>query len=253
MSRQDVTIPTPDGDARAFVFTPDTGAGPWPTVLFYMDGLAIRPTMFEMAERLASNGYYVLLPDMFWRLGGYEPMVPADVFSDPDKRQALFSKFIGSTNAEMGMRDTGAFLDWLAKQPQAKADKIGVTGYCMGGAFALRAAGTFPDRVAAAGAFHAGHVVTDQPDSPHLLAPKIKAKVLVAGADQDPYFTEDQFETLRQAMSDAGVDAEVTIYRGALHGYAPADLPVYDKGHSERHWREMLALFGETLKEPATA
>ncbi|CAN7314202.1 dienelactone hydrolase family protein [Phenylobacterium sp. LjRoot225] len=253
MSQQDVTIPTPDGDARAFVFTPDAGAGPWPAVLFYMDGLAIRPTMFEMAKRLASNGYYVLLPDMFWRLGGYEPMVPAEVFSDPEKRQALFGRFIGSTNAEMGMRDTSAFLDWLAKQPQARADKIGVTGYCMGGTFALRAAGTFPDRVAAAGAFHAGHVVTDQPDSPHLLAPNIKAKVLVAGADQDPYFTEDQFVTLRQAMSDAGVDAEVTIYRGALHGYAPDDLPVYDKEHSERHWREMLALFGETLKAPVAA
>jgi len=253
MSRQDVTIPTPDGDARAFVFTPDAGKGPWPTVLFYMDGLAIRPTLFDMAERLASNGYYVLLPDMFWRLGGYEPMVPADVFSDPDKRQALFSKFIGSTDGEKSMRDTAAFLAWLDKQPQAKADRIGAVGYCMGGMMTLRAAGTFPDRVAAAAAFHAGQVVTDQPDSPHLLAPKIKAKVLVAGADNDPYFTEDQFETLKAAMQDAGVDAEVTIYRGALHGYAPPDLPVYNPEAAERHWREMLALFDETLKEPVGA
>lgn len=253
MSRQDVTIPTPDGDARAFAFTPNQGAGPWPTVLFYMDGLAIRPALFEMGERLASNGYYVLMPDMFWRLGAYAPLVPSEVFANPEKRQEFFGKFMTSTDPEKAMRDTGAFLAWLDKQPKAKAHKIGVTGYCMGGAMALRAAGNFPDRVAAAAAFHAGGVVTDQPDSPHLLAPKIKAKVLVAGADEDSYFTEEHFATLKQAMADASVDAEVTIYRGALHGYAPPDMPVYKAEASERHWREMLALFGETLKGTVAA
>lgn len=253
MSRQDVTIPTPDGDARAFVFTPNDGAGPWPAVIFYMDGLAIRPALFEMGERLASNGYYVLMPDMFWRLGGYAPLVPSEVFAHPEKRQEFFSKFMTSTDPEKAMRDTGAFLAWLDKQPKAKADKVGATGYCMGGAMALRAAGNFPDRVVAAGAFHAGHVVTDQPDSPHLLAPKIKAKVFVGGADQDPYFTDEEFETLKTAFADAGVKGEVTIYRGALHGYAPPDMPVFDAEHSERHWRDMLALFGETLKGTVAA
>lgn len=253
MSQQDVTIPTPDGDARAYVFTPDARAGPWPAVIFYMDALAIRPAMFEMAERLASNGYYVLLPDMFWRLPPYPPMNPAEMLGDPEKRQALFGKFMGSTDPKRSMSDTGAFLDWLAKQPAAKADKVGVVGYCMGGTTALRAAGTFPDRVAAAAAFHAGHVVTDQPDSPHLLASKIKAKVFVGGADQDSFFTEEQFETLKKAFAEAGVPGEVTIYRGALHGYAPRDLPVFDAQASERHWRDMLALFDGTLKTPAAA
>jgi carboxymethylenebutenolidase len=251
MSRLDVTIPTPDGDVRAYAFTPNQGAGPWPTVIFYMDGLAIRQTLFDMAERLASNGYYVLLPDMFWRLGPYEAMVPGEVLADPSRMQTVFGAFMKSTNAEKAMRDTGVFLDWLAAQPQALADKVGVVGYCMGGSWAIRAAGTFPDRVAAAAAFHAGSVVSDAPDSAHRLVPNIKGRLLVAGADKDPYFTEDQFETLRRTASDAGVDAEVTIYRGALHGYAPDDMPVYDRQHSERHWREMLALFGETLKTPA--
>jgi carboxymethylenebutenolidase len=251
MSRQDVTIPMPEGEARAFVFTPDSGQGPWPTVLFYMDGPAIRPTLFEMAERLASNGYYVLLPDMFWRLGPYEPLNPKEVFSDPSKREEFFTKFMGSTNPEKAMADTGAFLAWLDKQPQAKADRIGTTGYCMGGMLSLTAAGTYPDRIAAAGAFHAGGVVTDQPGSPHRLAPKIKAKVLVAGADEDPYFTEEQFETLKKAFTDAGVRGEVTIYRGKLHGYAPKDMPVYDEEGSERHWRELLELFGGELKGAA--
>jgi carboxymethylenebutenolidase len=248
MSRQDVTIPTPDGDARAYVFTPDAGAGPWPAVIMYMDALAIRPAMFEMAERLASNGYYVLLPDMFWRLPPYPPMNPAEVFADADKRQALFSRFMGSTDPKRAMSDTGAFLDWLGRQPNAKADKVGVTGYCMGGAMALRAAGNFPDRIAAAGAFHAGGVVTDQADSPHLLAPKIKAKVFVGGADQDSHFTDAQLETLKTAFADAGVKGEVTIYRGALHGYAPRDMPVFDAQACERHWRDTLELFNGTLK-----
>jgi carboxymethylenebutenolidase len=253
MSRQDVTIPTPDGEARAFVFTPDQGAGPWPAVIMYMDALAIRPTLFEMAGRLASNGYYVLLPDMFWRLGGYEPLVPTEVFADREKTQVLFTKFMGSTDPERSMRDTGAFLDWLARQPKARADKVGVCGYCMGGMMAIRAAGSYPGRVAAAAAFHAGGLVTDTPDSPHLLAPKIRAKVLVAGADEDSYFTEAQYETLKKAFADAGVKGDVSIWRGKLHGYAPNDMPVYDEEASERHWREMLALFGETLKETEAA
>jgi carboxymethylenebutenolidase len=253
MSRQDVRIPTPDGEARAFAFTPDKGQGPWPAVIFYMDALAIRPAMFEMCERLASHGYYVLLPDMFWRVGPYPPMVPGEVFGDPDKRTALFGHFMGSTDPKKSMRDTGAFLDWLAQQPNARADKVGVTGYCMGGGMALRAAGTFPDRVAAAGAFHAGRVATDDPDSPHLLAPKIKAKVLVAGGDQDPIFDEDECARLTRALKDARVDAEVTIYRGALHGYAPPDMPTYEREASERHWREMVALFDSALKQPAAA
>ncbi len=247
MGRHDVTIPTPDGDAPAFVFTPDAGEGPWPAVIFYMDGLAIRPALFEMGERLASNGYYVLLPDMFWRVGPYPPMSPAEVFSNPEKRQELMQKFMPSTNPTRALSDTGAFLAWLDAQPQAKADKVGVTGYCMGGALALRAAAAFPDRVAAAAAFHAGGVVMDSPDSVHLLAPKIKAKVFFGGADKDAHLTEEQFETLKAAFTAAGVDGEVTIYRGALHGYAPPDTPVYDAQAAERHWRDLLALLGGAL------
>jgi carboxymethylenebutenolidase len=253
MSQQQVSIPTPDGEARAFVFTPDDGRGPWPTAILYMDALAIRPAMFEMAQRLASHGYYVLLPDMFWRVGDYAPMIPGEMFGDPDKRAELFGKFMPSAKPENAMRDTGAFLDWLALQPQAKADKVGVTGYCMGGGIALRAAGTFPDRIAAACAFHPANLATDAADSPHLLAPQIRARVLVAGGDEDAGFDDAQCARLDKALRDAGVDAEVTIYRGAKHGYAPTDMPVYDRDAAERHWREMLAVFDARLKETAPA
>ena len=247
MSRTDVAIKSLEGDIRAYVFKPDQGPGPWPTVLFIMDGLAIRPALFEMGERLASNGYYVLLPDMFWRLGPYEPIDVKAVFSDEAKRKELFGRFLPSTNPVRSVTDVGVCLDWLAKQPQAKAEKVGMIGYCMGGAICLRAAAAYPDRVAAVGAFHGGAMVTDAPESPHLLAPKIKAKVLVAGADQDAGFSDEACAKLDAAMKAAGVDADVSIWRGALHGYAPKDTPVYNEEAAERHWREMLALFKSTI------
>jgi carboxymethylenebutenolidase len=136
----------------------------------------------------------------------------------------------------------------MSKQQGANGGKVGCTGYCMGGALSLRAAGNFPDRIVAAAAFHGGRLATDAPDSPHLLAPNIKAKVYVAGADEDAGFLPEQADRLRAALDAANVDNVVEIYKGAKHGYAPPDMPVYDKDASERHWREMLKLFGETLK-----
>jgi len=247
MSQTEVAIPTPDGAARAFVFTPDAGPGPWPAVVMYMDGLAIRPAMFEMAGRLAANGFYVLLPDMFWRAGPYPPVDAARLLGDEALRREFFTTFMTSTDPVRSMRDTGAFLDWIATQPQARPGKVGVTGYCMGGGMAFRAAGTYPEQIGAAAAFHPANLATDAADSPHLLAPRIEAKVLVAGADQDKGFDDAQKDRLAAALADAGVDAEVTIYRGALHGYAPPDMPVYDREASERHWRELVALFAATL------
>jgi carboxymethylenebutenolidase len=246
MSRTEVAIATVDGAARAFTFTPSTGEGPWPGVIFYMDAPAIRPALFDMSQRLADAGYFVLLPDMFWRAGPYEPIDIRSIKSDEDRR-AIFGKYFATTSPEKSMSDTAAFLDFLTAQPQVKGTRVGVTGYCMGGSAVIRAAGNFPDRVVAVGAFHGSNLATDAEDSPHLMAPKIKARVLVAGADMDKGFDDAQCERLDAAFKAAGVDAEVTIYRGARHGYAPPDMPVYDKDASERHWRELLALFAETL------
>jgi carboxymethylenebutenolidase len=241
-----VAIPTPDGEARAYVFHPQ-GEGPWPAVIFYMDAPAIRPALFEMCERLAGEGYFVLLPDMFWRAGPYEPINLAEAFKDEAARRAIFGKFMASTDPRKAMSDTGAFLDWLARQAQVKGRKVGVTGYCMGAGIALRAAGTFPDRVVAAGGFHGGRLATDEPDSPHLLAPKIKAKIYIGGADEDAGFPPQQADRLREALTAAGVENTVEIYAGARHGYAPPDMPVYNREAAERHWRELLKLLKERL------
>ncbi|MFL5296612.1 MAG: dienelactone hydrolase family protein [Phenylobacterium sp.] len=251
--RTEVSLPTPDGDARAFAFTPDGGAGPWPAAIIFMDAPAIRPALFEMGERLAQAGYFVLLPDLFWRAGPYDPPDIAAARAGDPEAVAVFQKLRGSTSVEKQMIDAKAALDWLAQEPRAKAGKVGVTGYCMGGGIALRAAGTFPDRIAAAASFHGGNQATDAPDSPHLLAPKMKAKVLVAGADEDRGFDDAQCARLDQALKDAGVDSAVGIWRGAKHGWVPTDMAVHNPEAAERHWRELIKLFDETLKEPVAA
>jgi carboxymethylenebutenolidase len=252
MSMQQIALPTPDGEARAFTFTPD-GEGPWPAAIIFMDAPAIRPALFAFGERLARHGYFTLLPDMFWRAGPYEPINVKEVFADEAKRREIFGKLTASTSAEKQMTDAGACLDWLAAQPQVSSGGVGITGYCMGCGIVLRAAGTFGRRIAAAAGFHGGRLATDAPDSPHLLAPNITAEIYIAGADEDAGFPPEQADRLRAALDAAGVKNTVTIYPGARHGYTMPDLPVYNEAAAERHWTEMLKLFDATLKEKVGA
>lgn len=248
MSRKDFSIQTRDGTCPAYVFTPE-GSGPWPAVVVFMDAPAIRPALFDLSERLASHGYYVLLPDLFYRDGPYEPLTDVSkLFGDEEARKAIFAKMGKATQPDNARADMQAFLDFLSEQPEVKGEKVGVTGYCMGGGLAIRAAAAFPDRVAAVGAFHPGHLTTDDPQSPHRLAPQIKAKVFVGGADEDAGFTAEHREELALAFANAGVEHRVELFEGARHGYVMPDAPVYHPEAAERHWREIVALFDETLK-----
>lgn len=241
-----IRITTEDGTCPAHVFQP-SGTGPWPAVLFFMDGLGIRPALFEMGERLAAHGYYVILPDLYYRSGPYEPMDARRVFSDPDMRQTLFQKFMGKLGQANAMRDTRAVLAFLAGQPAVAPGKIGATGYCMGGGLALAAAGHFPDRFAAVAAYHPGNLATDAPDSPHLLAPKIQARVYVGGASDDPSFPDAMKARLEAALRDAGVAHTVETYP-ARHGWVPSDTPVHDAAQAERHWQTLFALLDGALQ-----
>ena len=248
MSRTEISLPTPDGYARAFTFKPDQGSGPWPAAIILMDAPAIRPALFDMGERLAQAGYYVLLPDLFWRAGAYPPLDIAAARAGDPVQQELFGKLRASTSVDKQMTDVKAGLDFLETDANARPGKVGVTGYCMGGSIALRAAGTFPDRVGAAASFHGGNMATEDEKSPHLLAPKIKAKVLVAGAVEDRSYDEAQNERLAMSLKDAGLDAEVSIWEGCRHGWVPADMPVHNPDGAERHWRELIKLFDGALK-----
>ena len=243
MSR--IEIATNDGSCQSHVYRPATG-GPWPAVLVFMDGLGIRPAMLEIGEGLAAHGYFALVPDLFYRSGPYEPMDPHTVFSDPARRKVLMEKFFALATPPNIMSDTRAFLDYLSRQPDVRPGGIGATGYCMGGLMSLTAAGTYPDRIVAAASYHGGRLATDAPDSPHLLAPKIKARVYVAGAIEDQSFTDEMKARLEQALTDAGVDHTIETYP-AKHGWVFRDTPVYDQAASERHWRTLLALFDATL------
>ncbi len=237
-----IEIKTRDGTCPSYVYQPP-GKGPWPAVLVFMDGLAIRPAMLELGERLSTLGYYVLLPDLFYRSGPYEPMDPHTVFSDPEKRKVLMEKFFAPATPANVMSDTRAFLDFLAAQPQVRPGGIGTTGYCMGGLMSLTAAGTYPDRIVAAASYHGGRLATDAPDSPHLLAPTIRARVYVAGAIEDQSFPDDMKQRLEQALTLAGVDHRIETYQ-AKHGWVFRDTPVHDAAAAERHWislRELLA------------
>jgi carboxymethylenebutenolidase len=251
MARTAIEIATGDGTCPASLFRPDAGGGPWPGVLMYMDGIGMRPALFPIAQRIADAGHVVLLPDLFYRAGPYEAPEPKLLFSDPAVREA-FRKRVQMPPAASTMRDTAAFLDTLAARPEMRPSKVGVHGYCMGGRFALMAAGTFPDRIAAAASFHPGGLATDAPDSPHLLAPRMGGargvKIYVAGADQDPNFPDDMKQRLEEALTAAGVDHRVETYAGMRHGWVPSDTPVHSPEGAERHFKMLLDFYASTLR-----
>jgi len=244
MTQRDVTIPTADGTMDASLHTPDDG-GPWPAVIMFPDAGGVRPTFHEMAQRLADLGYAVLLPNPFYRHGPFEPFDMTTAFGDPDERARLMA-LVTSVTKENATRDTEAMLDFLAGQPEVAGTKVGTTGYCMGGGLALNAAGRFPDRVGAAASFHGGQIASTAPDSPHLLAGAMTAKVYVAGASNDGSFDDEQFQRLSTALSEAGVDHELVTYP-ALHGFAVPDNPTFDAQASDRHWAALRGLYRSCL------
>ena len=248
MSRTDVAIKTPSGECRAFVFRPDEGAGPWPAVIHYMDAPGIRPVLFEMCQEIADHGYLVLLPDLFFRAGPYEPINLREIFGDQAKREHFWKTYVSTTSITKVVEDTSCFLAYLDTLEDVGGERIGVTGYCMGGGMALTVAGRFPERVAAAASFHGGRLATDSEHSPHRLAPQIKARILVAGADRDQSFPPEQRDLLAAALDDAGIDHRTEIWEGALHGWTMRDQPVYNEEAAKRHMRELVSLLDATLK-----
>lgn len=241
-----VTVRTRDGECPMHVFTPE-GAGKWPGVIFFMDGLGIRQTLFDMGQRLADGGYVVLLPDMFYRAGPYEPLDPIKIFAGGSVREAIAHLFASIDNKKAA-QDTEAFLAYLDTRDDVAGTKVGTTGYCMGGAMSLWAAGTYPERVAAAASFHGGNLAFDGELSPHLLTPRMKARVYVAGADNDDSYPPEMEERLDKALTEAGVDHVCEIYPGALHGWTMADFPIYDERAAERHWKALFDLYRAVLK-----
>jgi carboxymethylenebutenolidase len=244
MPQEKVSISAKDGPCVAYVLTPE-GDGAWPAVIFYMDAFGIRPAMIDMAAHIASQGYVVLLPDLFYRFGPYGPLAPKEVLAGDFR--AIVGPMMASTDNHKTAEDTAAFLAYLDGRGDVAGDKVGTVGFCMGGGMALTAAGVYPDRIAAAASFHGGNLATDEPISPHLLASKIKAEVYVAGADKDQSYPPAMAERLEKALVEAGVKHHCEIYQGKLHGWMKPDMPVYDPEGAERGWRELFALYRRDL------
>lgn len=242
---QAILISTEDGICPARIYKPEE-VGHWPAVIFLMDGYGLRKTLFDMAQRLAGYGYVVLVPDLYYRSGPYRSAT-AEEISDPVLLQARLSPWITSTDNRKAAKDIQCFLDFLGSRSDVLGSGAGIVGYCLSGAMALAAAGTDPERIHAAASFHGGALATDSPISPHLLAGSIKARILVAVADNDPYYPPEMNDRLKAALFEAGVNHSIEIYAGAQHGWTMCDFSVYDHDAAERHWEALITLFRETL------
>lgn len=245
MIEETIDIRTRDGACTTFIVHPDRG-GPFPPVLFYMDAPAIREELRDMARRLASAGYYVMLPNLYYRSGVME-LGPIEMAAESNWRKRMFD-LMNSIDIEKVMSDTDALVAHIDTQGAAKKGPIGAMGYCMSGQYAISAAARFPDRVKAAASLYGVALVTDKPDSPHLAARRAKAEIYVACAETDSYAPPEMVDALTQDFAAHKVNGEVEIYPGTHHGFAFPQRPVYDKAAAERHWARLHALFARNLR-----
>ncbi|MGI4731755.1 MAG: dienelactone hydrolase family protein [Janthinobacterium lividum] len=242
---RDVTITTPDGKADAYFVTP--AGGRHPGVLMWPDIMGLRPAFRQMADRLAQSGYAVLVVNQFYRSTKAPFLAPGESFDQPEVR-AKIMPFTKALSPEGTTRDAIAFTGFLDAQPQVDTKRgLASTGYCMGGPMVFRTAAAVPGRVRAGATFHGGGLVTDKPDSPHLLIPRTKARYLIAIAANDDARAPTDKDTLRTGFAAAHLPAEIEVYAGTMHGWCPPDSRVYDAQAADRAWDRMLALFTPAL------
>jgi len=245
VTQRTVEIETADGTCPAALSIPD-GEGPWPGVLLFADAGGMRDPMRQMGDRLSALGYVVLVPDVYYRHGPYEPVDMRTAFADETTRNWIMSMLTGYT-ADLVVRDATTLVDYLDSLPEVAPGGVGTTGYCMGGRLSLIAAGNLGDRIAATASFHGGNLAkADDPDSPHHKAGAIRAAVYVGGAVEDQTFPEEQKELLEGSLTAAGVTHTIETYP-AHHGFAVPDNGAYDEAAAERHWKATEEFFGSAL------
>ncbi len=242
MIDQQIDIATKDGKTTTFITHPERG-GPFPVIIFYMDAPAIREELRDMARRLGTAGYYVMLPNMYYRAGVME-IGPINPDPNSPERKRMF-ELMNSINIPLVMEDTKALLAYAETQKAANTGIVGTVGYCMSGRYAVNAATHFPDRVKAAASIYGTHLATDQSDSPHLAASKTKAELYFGCAETDIYAPQEIIEKVREGMK--GSKNEVEIYPGTHHGFAFPKRPIYDRDAAERQWERLLALYRRNL------
>ena len=239
---RDVAIKTPDGTVDGYFVAPATGKHP--AVLVWPDIYGLRPAFRQMANRLAESGYAVLAVNPFYR----SATAPALAASDRAAIRAKAGEYRKLLTPQATIDDATALVAFLDKQREVNIRRgIGTIGYCMGGPLVMRTAAAVPRLVRAGASFHGGGLVTDTPDSPHLLIPKTRAAFLIAIAENDDARAPADKDKLRAAFDTAKIPAEIEVYKGAMHGWCPPDSEVYNQVQADRAWVRMLALFGKAL------
>ncbi len=239
-------IPTEDGQADAFAAFPDRGER-HPGVLLYPDAFGVRPELEKRVRELAEHGYYVLVPNLYYRHGP-APVVELPAHIGEELRPAVFAQLmplIEAYTTECALRDADAYLRVLTTQPEVSAGPVAVIGYCLGAVLAMRTAAAHPDLVAAVAGFHPFFLITNAPDSPHRLFPELTAQVHLGLAEGD--MTCESLSELSQALDAAGVDYTAEIYPGTIHGFTMADTDAFDPSALQRHWDRLLPLLDHTL------
>jgi carboxymethylenebutenolidase len=246
---QTIDIPTKHGATTTFIVHPERD-GPHPIVLFFMDAPAIREELRDMARRIAAAGYYVMLPNLYYRKGVME-LADLPKLDEAGSRGRMF-ELMGHLSIPMVMDDGDALLDFADRDPGAGKGPIATLGYCMSGQYAINFAARYPDRVAAAASIYGVQLVTDKSDSPHLAAQTAKAELYFACAEHDTWAPLEMVEALDQTMKSKNINAEVELYAGVHHGFAfPQRGAVYDKPAAERHWERLFSLWKRTLGQIA--
>ncbi len=245
MIEQQIGIPTKAGTMDTFICHPERH-GPWPAIIFYMDAPGIREELRDMARRLATVGYYVLLPNLYYRTAGEGAFDPGKIGEDGPDRKRMW-ELLKTLGNGLVMDDTEGLLAFIDRQEQVSKGPLGCVGYCMSGPFVFTAAGRFPERFAATASIYGAGLLTDRPDSPHLLAGRIKGEIYFACAEVDKYAPLPVIDELRSVLAKAGITHEIEIYRRTEHGFAFPQRYCYDKPAAERHWERLFALFRRRL------
>ncbi|MEE4024975.1 dienelactone hydrolase family protein [Gordonia sp. PKS22-38] len=245
-----IDIRTDDGVADAYLTRPDGVSGPLPGVLFVIDAIGLRPRTKEMADRIASWGYVVLAPNVFYRHGTATELEPTLDLTDPDSRRPFFAQAMPRVHAltdDLAEADLSRYLDTLRGLDDVADGSVGATGYCAGGRWALLAAATRPDVVGAIGMFHTGGLVTDDSASPHLRLPRVRAEILAIHADRDATMPPEAIAMFEHALTSSGVTHHATVYPGAPHGYTMSDTAAFHPEATEEHFDALRSLFARKL------
>jgi carboxymethylenebutenolidase len=244
MIERQVEIGTPDGRMNTFICHPER-LGPHPALIFFMDAPGIREELRDMVRRLGTVGYYVMLPNLYYR-SNVEELGPFVGEAHAATRQKLM-ELMRTINIPMVMQDADALLAFAAKDPAASIGPMGCVGYCMSGQYAVNAAVRHRDRIRAAASIYGVALVTDKPDSPHLAVQHTDARLYFGCAETDAHVPQEMIDKLQAAVEGRHANAEVEIYPGTAHGFAFPQRPAYNKPAAERHWERLFALFGAAL------